>query len=326
MDRVSHVQFGIIGTGNIAQGGHGNAFKETAVAKLLSVQSRELARAQAFAKTYSAVRAYASLHELLEDSALDAVIITSPDKLHYEHASAVARAKKHILLEKPMVTDSAQGEELIRVCQDNGVLLGIGYHLRHHAGHKKLVDAVHRGEIGRPVHVRVHWSWRSADASNWRASPHFGRWWSLAGVGTHCLDLARWVLLPSAGEVESLTAVASNALYRGPHDEVSVLSLRFKNGATAEICSSSIFASPTRLEVYGTEGYLIAENTLGRHGGGRVFSDRGEVEYTIRNPFAEQLDSFAQAILTNGRPTVDGAEGLANTKLLLQAASADTFL
>jgi hypothetical protein len=49
---------------------------------------------------------------------------------------------------------------------------------------------------------------------------------------------------------------------------------------------------------YGTEGYLIAE----------------------------QLDSFAQAILTNGRPTVDGAEGLANTKLLLQAASADTFL
>lgn len=326
MVQPSHVNFGIIGTGNIAQGGHGKAFQSTTSAKLVSVYSRDLGRAQAYATSYGASGAFSSLEQMLDDTRLDAVIITSPDKLHFEHARAIAQAKKHILLEKPMVTDSSQGEELIKICKDNGVLLAVAYHLRHHIGHRQLVSAVHSGAIGRPIHVRVHWSWRSEDASNWRASSELGRWWSLAGVGTHCLDLARWTLLPSAGEVDTITSVASNSIFKGSHDEVALLSLRFKNGATAEICSSSIFSSPTRFEVYGTDGYFIAEDTLGRHGGGRIWSDKGEVVFVSKNPFVEQVESFSRAILGNKIVAVDGTEGLKNINLLLQAADMSSFL
>jgi predicted dehydrogenase len=326
MKQSSRVNFGIIGTGNIAQGGHGKAFQDTTSAQLLSVYSRDLGRAQMYAAQYGASGAFSSLEEMLDDTRLNAVIITSPDKLHFEHACTVAQAKKHILLEKPMVTDSSQGEELIKVCKDNGVLVAVAYHLRHHEGHRQLVSAVHSGAIGRPVHVRVHWSWRSENASNWRASSELGRWWSLAGVGTHCLDLVRWVLLPSAGEVDVITAVASNSIYKGPHDEVALLSLRFKNGATAEICSSSIFSSPTRFEVYGTEGYFIAEDTLGRHGRGKIWSDKSELVFAAKNPFVEQLENFSRAIIDNSPVAVDGVEGLRNTNLLIQAAGMSSFL
>ena len=331
---MASVNFGIIGTGNIAQGGHGNAFLEgqsrrDSRAKLWSVCSREIEKARAYATTYNATSphpAYDSIEQLLEDPDLHAVLITSPDKLHFEHAAKVAKAKKHILLEKPMVTESHQGEELVRLCEDNGVILAVAYHLRWHAGHRQIVEAIHKGTIGHPHHVRVQWSWKAADASNWRASKDLGQWWSLAGVGTHCLDLARWILLPSAGEVEIVSAVASNSRWKSANDELAVLTLRFENGATAEICSSSLFAAPTRLEVYGSDSYFLAEDTLGRHGQGSIRSANGPVNFTPKNPFLEQLENFANSILDGQPVAVGGVEGIKNANILLRAMTCPGYL
>ena len=322
----SRVNFGIIGTGNIAGSGHGRAFATTSNANLLSVYSRDLSRARGFAQEHGAARAFSSLDEMLKDPELDAVIITSPDRLHFEHALVVAKAGKHILLEKPMVTEFGQGEKLISLCTANHLKLAIAYHLRHHAGHQQLVAYARSGQLGRIIHVRALWSWQAYDNSNWRASSELGKWWSLAGVGTHCLDLVRWILVPCAGEVEMVSAVASNAVYQGPHDELAILSLRFTLGATAEICSSSVFAAPTRLEVYGTAGYVIAEDTFGRHGAGKIWSNKGEVHFVPQNPFVEQLESFSRSLLFGVPLAVDGEEGMKNAYLLIEAAKAATFL
>jgi predicted dehydrogenase len=326
MSPRGHVNFGIIGTGNIAAGGHGRAFLTTRLAKLRSVCSRSQESGDVFAKQYGATKVFTSIDKMLEDPDLDAVLITSPDKLHFVHAMAVARSKKHILLEKPMVTNEADGNELVTFCKDHNIRLAIAYHLRHHTGHRVMVEKVRRGEIGKIIHVRLHWSWRSSDASNWRASPELGQWWSLAGVGTHCLDLARWVLSSSAGEISNINALASNSLYNGPHDEVALLTLKFSNGASAAICSASIFDSPTRFEVYGTDGFIIAEDTLGRHGKGRIRSHKSELEFTPKDPFAEQLEHFSHAIMSGSPVAVDGEEGLKNVQLLLQATTCPGYL
>lgn len=211
---------------------------------------------------------------------------------------------------------------MVRACDEAGVRLGVAYHLRWHAGHRKVADAVYDGAFGELRHVRVLWSWPAEDDSDWRARPQLGRWWSLAGVGTHCLDLIRWIMVPSCGEIVSLASTVGREIWRGPHDETALVSMRFESGATAEFCSSVLFEAPSLLEVYGDEGYAICEGTLGPHGGGSIRTHEGGLQYEPRNPYEAELRDFVSAVVEGRAPEVDGAEGLRNVELLLAAEAA----
>lgn len=316
------VRFGLIGPGKIADKHLAPALKRVEGAKLWSVLSRDPARAAAFAEAHGAGSdepAPATLEAMLADPELDAVVIATPDKLHAEQTVAAAAAGKHVFVEKPMATSVEDAERMVAACRTNDVRLGVAYHLRWHAGHRELVDAIRRSDIGRVHHVRAQWSWRAGDASNWRASEDVGRWWGLAGVGTHMLDLVRWILVPESGEVADVRSVITREQFRGPHDETAVLALRFERGATAQIVSSVLFDGPTRFEVYGQRGWFICEDTLGPHGAGRIHTDRGPLDYAPVDPYDGEILDFVKAIRDGRPPAVDGIEGRRNVELMLQA-------
>ena len=138
-------------------------------------------------------------------------------------------------------------------------------------------------------------------------------------MGTHCLDLIRWLMVPRCGEVVELSSVVSKGVWGGPHDETAVVALRFASGATAELTSSVLFRAPSRMEVYGTAGYAIATGTLGPHGGGTIETSGGPLAFTPRDPYTGEIDDFVAAVRRGRRPAVDGAEGLRNVELLTQA-------
>jgi predicted dehydrogenase len=316
----------IVGTGSIANTEHAPAFRELEHAQLWSILSRDMQRAVQFADRHGAQSpnpAHTRIDSLLADPQLDAVIIATPDKLHAEQTIAAAKAGKHVLVEKPMATDVESAKAMVKACADAGVLLAVGYHLRWHSGHRKIANAVQAGEFGALRHMRVQWTWQANDSLDWRASPEVGRWWSLAAVGTHCLDLIRWIMMPTCGEIESLKSTISKKVWKGPHDETAVVSMRFNSGATADFCSSVLFDAPSRFEIYGSNGYAICEATLGRHGNGSVRTHRGDLEYKVANPFAGEIRDFAAAIRERRSPEVDGIEGLHNVQWLVAATSND---
>ena len=319
------VNFAMIATGRIAGDRLAPAVAEAEGARLWSVYSRDRQRAADFAARHRAAApapAFDDRGALLADPALDAVIIASPDKLHADQGIAAARAGKHVFVEKPMVTDRAEGQALVDACRDAGVKLGVAFHMRWHAGHRALAAAAHAGAFGTLRHVRVHWSKRAPDASNWRASPEIGRWWSLGGLGPHCLDQVRWFLLPSAGEVRAIRSVIDHSVWNSPHDETAVIALHFESGATAEICTSMQFDSPTRVEVYGDRGWAVAEDTLGYNGDGRIRTQEGELDFPVQDPYAGEIRDFVRAVEEDRPPEVDGEEGLRNVDLLLRAVGA----
>jgi len=312
----------LIGTGGIVRNGHAVALAAAPSVQLWSVLSRDLARAESFAREFGAGApkpAHDRLESLLADPELDGVIIATPDKLHSAQALAAARAGKHILLEKPMATDLEEARALLDQCQRRQVTLGLCYHLRWHSGHRVVVAGAHQGEFGELKHVRAMWSYRAPDAANWRAGSRLGRWWSLAAVGTHCLDLARWTLTPACGEITEFRALTSKAHWQGPHDESALLTGRFQSGATMEICSSVLFEAPPRFEIYGTKGYAICQGTLGREGGGQIWTHRGDVQFRVENPFVGLVEDFARAVKEGRQPAVSGDEALRNLEFLLKA-------
>lgn len=316
------VEFGLIGPGSIADRHLAPALRKVEGARLWSVLSRDPGRALDFAQRHRAAApnpAPATLDAMLADPRLDAVLIATPDNLHAEQTIAAARAGKHVLVEKPMATDLGEARRMIEVCRENRVRLGVAYHLRWHAGHRALLERIRAGELGRIRHVRAQWTWWAGDATNWRASEDLGRWWSLGGVGTHCLDLVRWILVPEAGEVSECRSMITRDVHRGPHDETALLALRFERGTTAELCSSVLFEGPTRLEVYGEKNFAICEGTLGAHGTGTIRIGNEKLAFTPTDPYAGEIADFAKAVRDGRPPAVDGYEGRRNIELLFEA-------
>ena len=309
----------LLGTGRISETQLAPALASASGLRLWSVLSRDRGRAADFARRHRARSrepGYDRLDEMLADPGLDAVLIATPDALHADQALAAIAAGKHVFVEKPMVTSSADGRRVLEAAEAAGVTVGVAYHLRWHGGHRAMERLISGGALGALRHMRVQWTWPAPDDSNWRAGSDVGRWWSLAGVGTHCLDMIRWFMVPGCGEVVEVRAVTSNAVWGGPRDETALVALTFESGATAEFCSSVQFESPSRVEVYGDQGYVIGNHTLGPRGAGTVFTRAGMVPYVVQNPYVGELADFAAAVRNGRPPAVDAREGLRNVELL----------
>jgi predicted dehydrogenase len=314
----------MLGTGRIADGQLAPAIAEADGVRLWSVLSRDAERGRKFAERHGAAApnaVHTDLDSLLADDELDAVLIASPDKLHAPQCIAAARAGKHVLTEKPMATDVAEAQAMVDACDEAGVVLAVAYHLRWHAGHRKLAAAIRAGDLGTVRHMRVQWTFLAPNAENWRASAEVGRWWGLAGVGTHCLDQVRWLMVPSCGEIVVQENLISREVWKGPHDETALISLGFESGATAEVCSSVLFAAPRRMEVFGSESYAICDDTLGPHGAGAISIGGKPMDYQVSNPYVGEIADFAAAVAEGRPPEVDGREGLRNVATLVAAVS-----
>jgi len=311
---------GVIGTGRIADTRLVPALLKVKGARFWSVLSREHDRASSFAQQHGAqapVNAYTSLASFLADPTLDAVIIATPDRLHAQHAIACARAGKHILLEKPMATTLEEAQEICDACSRERVKLAIAYHLRWHGGHQKVARLLHEGALGQPQYVRAMWTWKAENNDNWRAHNELGRWWGLAGVGTHCVDLVRWMLMPSCGEVTGVASLVDKSTYGGPHDETASVSLQFGDSAIADITTSVKFSAPSRFELYCTNATVIADGTLATNGNGNITIDGEPLEFEPVDPYVGEIENFVDAVCGKTRVAVSGAEGLRNVEILL---------
>jgi predicted dehydrogenase len=113
------IRFGILSTANIAKV-VSNAMHQSDYAAPLAVASRDLQKAEAFARENNIPRAYDSYDALLSDPDIDAIYLPLPTNLRTEWAIKSANAKKHVLVEKPLA--SAQDVRRMRqACSDNGV-------------------------------------------------------------------------------------------------------------------------------------------------------------------------------------------------------------
>lgn len=317
------VNFGLIGPGGIANRSLAPAINSVDGIQLWSVTSRSLDRAEKFARDHGAVSenpGFDDYDEMLADPRLDAVVISTPDRLHFEHGVKAARAGKHVMMEKPMVASPSEARELVSTCNSNGVKLGVAYHLRWHRGHRKLIKRIHDGAIGEIHHVRVQWSFQAEDDSNWRAHEKVGRWWGLGGVGTHGLDLIRWAMLPGCGEVTDVDSTITHSYWGSPHDETAMINMKFESGATAELTTSVLFESEPEFKIYGQEGKAVCRGTLGPHGGGSIKLKGGNFKYTQVNPYRGEFKDFFRAIDEDKSPEVTGEEGLRNVEILDRAA------
>ncbi|KAI9368227.1 hypothetical protein BJX61DRAFT_546725, partial [Aspergillus egyptiacus] len=91
--------------------------------QLHGIASRDLATAKSQARKYRFKKAYGSYEELYNDPEIDIVYISTPNGQHYECATKALQAGKHVLCEKPFMSNAEQARAIVRLAEERGLVL-----------------------------------------------------------------------------------------------------------------------------------------------------------------------------------------------------------
>ena len=159
------INFGILGIGNIAHR-VAKGILCSKKANLYAVASRDKDNAERFWQQYGAEKAYGSYKELLEDAAVDAVYICTPNAFHYEQIMLCLSHGKHVVCEKPMVANSEQVKELFAEAKRNGCFLMEAEKTMFTPLNVKLKEMVENGMIGKLRAIRAEYSYQVLEEVN----------------------------------------------------------------------------------------------------------------------------------------------------------------
>lgn len=140
---------------------------------------------------------YGDFAELLGHEGVACVHICTPNFLHYEMAKAALEAGKHVVVEKPLATTSQEGEALVALAQEKGLVNAIHFNLRYYPLVRQMRAMRVQDELGDIYSVvgtyLQDWLFYDTDY-NWRLEPEqSGESRAIADIGSHLLDLIEYI-------------------------------------------------------------------------------------------------------------------------------------
>ena len=221
---------------------------------------------------HTGLKCYSDLDRMFEQEQFDAVVISTPSKLHAGMVEKALARGLHVFCEKPFVLDASDGERLIDLAEVAKRVTQVGYHYRFVGSFQEAARVVASGAMGKVHHVRTEaygpvvlrskgGTWRSAKSEGGGA---------LYDYACHAIDLVGFV----AGAPQSVSGVVTNKIFsRDVEDEV-YCSMHFADGATGQLAvnwsDESFRKMSTKISVWGSNG--------------RVTADRQECQIYLREP------------------------------------------
>lgn len=219
--------------------------------RLARIASRS-AQAEALG-AYPGVRLDDTPHAMLDDPTIALVVVCTPNASHHALAKAALLAGKHVVVDKPFVLSSAEGEELLALARRRGLRLSVYQNRRWDGDFLTLRHALASGELGAVHTFRAHFDRYSPQVkTRWKeeAQPGAGVLWDL---GPHLIDQA----LQLFGMPRSVTAHLS--VQRDGAQVADAFELVLDHGATASFLHAGalVRAPGPRYQVHGTQGSFV---------------------------------------------------------------------
>ena len=200
---MQNIKTAIIGTGFMGPA-HTEALRRLGV-QVVGILGVDQAESDKAAQTLGIPKSYSSYEDVLKDSDVHVVHITTPNKLHFAMAKAALQAGKHVLCEKPLAMTSDETRELAALARESGLAAGVNYNMRFYPLCLQARDMVASGELGE-IHSIVgsyvqDWLLKETDY-NWRVlAEEGGAVRAVGDIGTHWLDMVQHITGLKAVEV-----------------------------------------------------------------------------------------------------------------------------
>ncbi|MEO6875628.1 MAG: aldo/keto reductase [Opitutaceae bacterium] len=251
--------WGIISTGRIA-GIFAEGLARSQNGRLVAVGSRTIESATKFAAANGNPRAHGSYEALLADPEVEAVYIAVPHPQHVEWAVKAAEAGKHILCEKPMGLNYAEGMVMAEAARANNVLLMEAFMYRCHPQTAKIVELVRSGAIGEVKLVQATFGFNAgfnAESRLWSNAAGGG---GILDVGCYAVSFARLIAGAMSGSTFLNPTSVTGAGQLHPEtgvDVVAAATLKFANGLVAQVATSIGLSQDNSARIYGSAGMIV---------------------------------------------------------------------
>ncbi|EIC20876.1 Gfo/Idh/MocA family protein [Thiorhodovibrio frisius] len=303
---MSMLRVAVIGVGYLGRF-HALIYSRLAAVELVGVVDSDAERAAAVAAE-AGTRVWASAEALFDQ--IDAVSIVVPTSAHLAVARPFLARGIHVLLEKPIAVNTAEGAELVELAEQRGALLQIGHLERFNAGVMALA-----GRIREPRYLEAQrlgaFVERATDVD------------VVTDLMIHDIDI---ILALVDSDLTEVRAVGTPVLTE--HVDIASARLEFANGAVANVVASRVSEKKIRrIRVFQPRNYLsldFAEQRLD-------VATREEVEGQTRpsilresialeavKPLDAEIAAFVQAVARGQSPLVDGRVGLRALEVALQ--------
>jgi predicted dehydrogenase len=285
---------------------------------------------------------YATVDEMFEQAKPEGVIVAVPNQMHVKVGLACIARKIPIIVEKPIADSVAEALQLVEAGEKANVAILTGHHRRHNPIMRKAAEVIANGGIGRVVAANGLWlSHKPNDYYNvaWRREPGGG---PILINAIHDIDCLRML----CGDIETVSAIASNATRNFEVEDTAGAVLHFKNGAVGTLLVSDTVSAPWSWEwgsrenanrphdtenaflVAGTKGSITVPHLQHRwHEPGQESWDNPlrmeRLKVTPADAYHEQMRNFAAVIRGSAQPVLSGRGGtvtLATTLAITRSA------
>ena len=316
---MSKLNVAIIGCGWAGER-HVNAFQELSDrANVSALVDNDRLFLEEKAREWSVSETYTDYHDILSRDDIDAVSICLPHNIHAEVAIESARARKHILCEKPISVTLEDADAMIRAVKENHVKLMVAETARFQSANHKIKECLDAGYIGNPILLRQvfipgHGSktgYVYPGRRAWLSDKDIagGGQWMVNGI--HRVSVARLFF----GEIESIYA----AEYRTPDFNLNIeanvcATLKFVSGALGQIIfapQASHFGVFDETMIHGDSGAIVVSR---RDGNIHVYSEKIDAPHnhlsiqanSEKGPFVLEIEHFFDYIQKDNPCICDG--------------------
>lgn len=241
--------------------------------------------------------------KMLESVELDAVSICTPNALHYQPCLDALNAGCHVMIEKPLAMNSAEGAEMVALAKEKGLQCSIAFQFRYRPETQMIRRAVEAGSLGDIMVARVH-AMRRRGIPSWGV---FGRkelqgGGPLIDIGVHAMEMAHYAMgfpkpVAASGKVWTYLGDSPSQICGKTWDyktytveDLAVGMIRFENGAVMMVESSfAAHIGPDdenlRFELMGTKGGA-------NYSPAALYFDRDGTMFNATPGFMPQVDVF----------------------------------
>jgi predicted dehydrogenase len=334
--KKSEFKVAVIGAGAIGQD-HVASFKLHPAVQVVAVADVSRERARETADRFGIPEVFTDYKELLKRGDIDVVSIGLPNYLHAKVAFDALKSGKHVMLDKPMATNAAEGAKLLVEAKKRGVLFMVGQNFRFNGETQTAKQVIEGGALGEIYHAKTSWSRRAG-------IPRIGSWFTqkkYAGggctydIGVHALDRCLYLM----GEFDASAVSGQTFAKFGPRglgnggwgrsevdpgapfdvDDLSIALIKLKSGRTVLLETSWAAHGPlvdvNSTQLYGTEAGLILPpvQLFKQTRSGYVTEAVDALPPTVNT---NRMVHFIDCLLGKAKPFIKPTESVAVQKIL----------
>ena len=260
---------------------------------------------------------YENFDAIKNNPDIDVVYVITPNALHHDQVIRVANAGKHVICEKPMAINAADGQQMVDACKKANVHLLVGYRMHFEPKTLEIIRQRNAGDFGKILFFQGLCGFQIGDPRQWRLNKQLAGGGSMMDIGIYAVNGSRYMIGEDPIWVTAQETKTDHVKFKEGVDETIEFQFGFPGGAMASCLSTYSMNNLDRFFLNGENGFAELYPSTG-YGPIQGRTSKGELNQPHVTHQTVQMDQMAGILLQGKKPPipVDGIEAVKDLKII----------